>query len=153
MRGRFRRSFYGEEVGAFHYQRGEQSRSSFSLTAAGVTALYGVGIYSDEAIERGLEYLRRNLDQQNYDWGRRQRGHYFFWYGHYYAVQAMYTAGNAGDADYWQPYFENVRAELLGMQDAYGAWPNSVGPGEAFSTAMAVLILEIPYRFLPIFQR
>jgi hypothetical protein len=134
-------------------QRGEQSRSSFSLAAAGVTALYGVGIYSDEAIERGLEYLRRTLDQQNYDWGRRARGHYFFWYGHYYAVQAMYTAGTAGDMDYWRPYFENVRAELLGMQDAQGAWPNSVGPGPAFSTAMAVLILEIPYRFLPIFQR
>ena len=34
-----------------------------------------------------------------------------------------------------------------------GAWPNQIGPGEAFGTAMAVLILEIPYRFLPIFQR
>ena len=153
VRGRFRRNFYGEEIGAFHYQKGEQSRSSFALTAAGVTALYGVGIYSDEAIERGLEYLRKNLDQNNYDYGRRARGHYFFWYGHYYAVQAMYTAGNAGDMDYWRPYFETVRAELLGMQDSRGSWPNGVGPGEAFSTAMAVLILEIPYRFLPIFQR
>jgi squalene cyclase len=152
-RSRFRQTFYGEEVGAFHYQKGEQSRSSFALTAAGVTALYGVGIYSDEAIERGLEYLRRNLDDQNYRWGRRERGHYFYWYGHYYAVQAMYTAGNAGEADYWRPYFESVRAELLEMQASDGSWPNRTGPGEAFSTAMAVLILEIPYRFLPIFQR
>jgi hypothetical protein len=39
------------------------------------------------------------------------------------------------------------------MQEPPGAWPTRVGPGPAFGTAMAVLILEIPYRFLPIFQR
>ena len=151
--GRFRRNVFGDEVGAFRYQKGGGSRSSFALTSAGVTALHGVGIYSDDAIQQGLDYLRRNLDEFNYTWGRRGGGHYFFWYGHYYAVQAMYTAGNAGHTNYWEPYFETVRAELLALQDPNGSWPNRTGPGRAFGTAMAVLILEIPYRFLPIFQR
>ena len=61
----------------------------------------------------------------------------------------MYTAGSP----YWEPYFENLRGVLLRMQSRDGSWPNSVGPGPAFGTAVAVLILEIPYRFLPIFQR
>jgi hypothetical protein len=152
-RSGFRSSFYGDEVGAFRYQKGDGSRSSFALTAAGVTALHGVGIYSDEAIRQGLDYLRRNLDDHNYRWGRREDGHYFFWYGHYYAVQAMYTAGNTGNTNYWEPYFENVRAELLAMQHDDGSWPNKTGPGPTFGTSMAVLILEIPYRYLPIFQR
>jgi hypothetical protein len=140
---------YKNEVGSFHYQKQDGSRSSFPLTAAGVTALYGAGIYSDEAIDDGINYLRRNLNNFNSQRGARSGGHYFFWYGHYYGVQAMYTAG----ADAWEQYFTIVREELLAMQEPSGAWPNRVGPGPAFGTAMAVLILEIPYRFLPIFQR
>ena len=137
------------EVGAFRYQKGSSSRSSFPLTAAGVTALNGLGIYSNEAIAEGLDYLQRNFDSFNYQYGRHYGGHYFYWYGHYYGVQAMYTAGN----NYWEPYFERLREELLAMQNADGSWPNQVGPGPVLGTAMAVLMLEIPYRFLPIFQR
>jgi len=144
---------YADEIGAFHYQKGKGSRSSFPLTAAGVTALHGLGIYSDDSIRRGLDYLRRNLAQFNAQYGNKGDGHYFFWYGHYYGVQAMYTAGTAFQVNYWEPYFEEVRGELLGMQREDGSWPNDIGPGLSFGTAMAVLILEIPYRYLPIFQR
>jgi len=140
---------YKNEIGSFHYQRQDGSRSSFPLTAAGVTALYGAGVYSDDAIDDGIRYLRINLQNFNRQRGKRDGGHYFFWYGHYYGVQAMYTAG----ADAWESYFTVVRDELLSMQEPSGAWPNRTGPGKPFGTAMAVLILEIPYRFLPIFQR
>jgi hypothetical protein len=145
--------FYEDDVGAFNYQRNRGSRSSFPLTAAGVTALHGLGIYSDASIRRGLDYLRKNLTGFNQDYGRREGCHYFFWYGHYYGVQAMYTAGTAFQMNYWEPYFEEVRSEILALQQPDGSWPNDEGPGRAFGTAMAVLILEIPYRFLPIFQR
>ena len=137
------------EMGAFRYQKGSTSRSSFALTSAGVTALHGVGIYSNEMISEGLRYLQANLDDFNYRYGRHYEGHYFFWYGHYYGVQAMYTAGR----EFWKPYYERLRDELLAMQHPEGYFPNRVGPGRAFGTAMGVLMLEIPYRFLPIFQR
>jgi squalene cyclase len=135
------------ELGTFHYQKDVHSRSSFPLTAAGVTALHGLGIYSDDLIRKGLEYLGSNLGNFNSEYA--ERGHYYFWYGHYYAVQAMYTAGSP----YWEPYFEELRRVLLKHQNQDGSWPNQIGPGPAFGTAMGVLILEIPYRFLPIFQR
>jgi squalene cyclase len=149
--GGFGRSAFsgGAEVGTFHYQKDVYSRSSFPLTAAGVTALHGLGIYSDQAIERGIEFLNRELPRFNRTQGVRNDGHYFFWYGHYYGVQAMYTVGEP----YWQPYFEEVRELLLSMQNEDGSWPNRTGPGPAFGTALGVLILEIPFRFLPIFQR
>lgn len=140
---------YRNEPGSFRYQRDVHSRSSFSLTAAGVTALHGLGIYSDDAGRRGIEHLQASLHGFNSRYGVRQQGHYFFWYGHYYAVQAMYTMGSP----YWEPYFREVRQVLIDLQRPNGSWPNGTGPGEAFSTAVAVLILEIPYRFLPIFQR
>ena len=136
-------------VGSFKYQREGATRSSYSLTAAGVTALNGLGIYSDERIKEGLDYLRRYNDSFTAQYGRRERGHYFFWYGNYYGVQAMYMAGEP----YWTPYFTALRDELLQLQAKDGSFPNEVGPGTAFGTAMGVLILEIPYRFLPIFQR
>ncbi len=137
------------ELGSFHYQKNDGSRSSFPLTAAGVTALYGAGVYSDRSIDDGISYLRSRLAQFNNEYGRGAGGHYFFWYGHYYGVQAMYTAG----ADDWESYFATVRDEILRMQQDDGSWPNEVGPGPALGTAAAVLILEIPYRYLPIFQR
>jgi squalene cyclase len=135
-------------LGTFRYQRDQYSRTSFPLTAAGVTALHGLGIYSDELIHKGLEYLASEHARFNSRPDNR-RGHYFFWYGHYYAVQAMYTAG----APYWEPYFENLRNTLIDMQQPDGSWRNDIGPGPALGTAMAVLTLEIPYRLLPIFQR
>ncbi len=140
---------FQNEAGSFHYQKQDGSRSSFPITAAGVTALYGAGVYSDESIEDGIRYLRGQLADFQRRNGRRGSGHYFFWYGHYYGVQAMYTAGGDG----WLDYFTTVRDEILAMQNEDGSFPNGVGPGPAFGTAMGVLILEIPYRFLPIFQR
>ena len=50
-------------------------------------------------------------------------------------------------------YFTRLRELLIRYQRADGSWPNETGPGAAFSTAMACLILEIPYDFLPIFHR
>ena len=137
------------DPGTFYYIRGRESRSSFPLTAAGVTALNGLGIYSDEAIKNGLDYLSRMHRGFNRRYGIGDNGHYFFWYGHYYGVQAMYTAGSP----YWETYFVELRETLLELQNEDGSFPNSTGPGEAFGTAVGCLILEIPYRFLPIFQR
>jgi hypothetical protein len=142
-----RRGRGGSGPGTFRYKMDDDSRTTFALTAAGVTALNGLGIYSDELIKKGLDYLQG--EQSRFDRSHADKGHYFFWYGHYYAVQAMYTAG----APYWEPYYESLRSVLLRNQRADGSWPNECGPGTAYGTASAVLILEIPYRFLPIFQR
>ena len=149
-----RASNYGNEIGSFHYQKQDvHSRSSFPLTAAGVTALYGIGIYSDESDSAsGLDYLkRRTWTSFNRDWGSASRAP-----GTTSSGTATTTpcrpctrpAARSGSAT-----SDELRDVLLSMQRADGSWPNSVGPGEAFGTAMAVLMLEIPYRFLPIFQR
>jgi hypothetical protein len=145
------RSVYGfpgsylDEGGAFRYQLKGQSRATFPLTAAGVTTLFAAGIYDDEIIRRALEYMTTRMPE----FDNRYRHHYFFYYGHYYAVQAFYIAG--GNA--WTVYFTRIRRELLERQLTSGAWPCSDGPGEAFGTAVATLILQIPYQYLPIFQR
>ena len=44
-----------------------------------------------------------------------------------------------------------VSQSLLAKQRDNGSW--SIQEGEVYSTGMAILILGVPYRFLPIYQR
>ena len=135
-----------EEGGAFRYQLTPGSRATFPLTAAGVTTLYAAGAYDDELIRPALDYM----DGQMAAFNELYRGHYFFYYGHYYAVQAYYITGGSR----WNGYFQRMRdTVLLPMQEPDGSWPCYVGPGRAFGTAVATLILQIPFQYLPIFQR
>ncbi|HPF15865.1 MAG TPA: prenyltransferase, partial [Planctomycetota bacterium] len=106
-----------------------------------------LGVYSSELIDHGVDFLENQVDFFNSRYGT--QGHYYFWYGHYYGVQAMHTVG--GHA--WHRYFLPLREFLIHRQEADGSWPNREGPGEAFSTAIGCLILQIPYGYLPIFQR
>lgn len=131
--------------GGFKYQllTMRDTRVSFALTAAGVTALYGTGVYQDAALQRGLNYLMNPPPGDAHP----PCNHYFYYYGHYYAVQAMYMAGTP----YWEQWFPRIRNELVRIQNPDGSWQDNTG--KLYPTAIATIILEIPYRYLPIFQR
>ncbi len=136
---------YGDDGGSFRYQNREHTRATFPLTAAGVTTLYAAGEYDSPIIRDALDYMDRQVVSFSNDW----QDHYFFYYGHYYAVQAYYITGDPK----WTKYFRMIKGKLLERQRRDGSWPCRVGPGEAFSTAVATLILQIPMQYLPIFQR
>lgn len=125
--------------GGFRYMLG-QGGSAFARSAAGVAALQYAGIYTGEEIERGLEYLKRFIPPKD-----QTVGHYF--YGHYYAAQAMFLAGDA----YWAEWFPAIRDELLERQAPEGFWRGQAG--NEYGTAMALIILQMPNRLLPIFQK
>jgi len=74
-----------------------------------------------------------------------RESHYF--YGHYYAVQAMWHAGG----DYWRRWFPAIREELISRQRPDGSWMDSIC--QEYGTAMACIILQVPNNYLPIFQR
>ena len=73
-------------------------------------------------------------------------GHFF--YGHYYAVQAMYLAGG----QWWAAWWPAVREELISRQRDDGTWDDPAN-GSAYGTASALIILQMPKRYLPIFQK
>ncbi len=128
--------------GGFKYQL-SSGRSAPPRSAAGVASLYYAGIYEDEALQSGLDYLTNTFlpgtDGVN-------QAHYF--YGHYYAVQAMYLAGGEDWARWWPA----IRDELLASQEADGRWSERQA-GDTYGTAMALIILQMPKRYLPIFQK
>ncbi len=136
---------YGDFGGSFRYQNREPTRATFPLTAAGVTTLYAAGEYDSPIIRDALDWMDRELVRFSND----NVGHYFFFYGHYYAVQAYYVTGDPK----WTSYFKKTKALLLETQERDGRWRCHTGPGDAFGTAVASLVLQIPLQYLPIFQR
>ncbi len=125
--------------GGFRYML-SSGGSAFARSAAGVAALQYAGIYGGEEIDRGLHYVRRFRPPNE-----QTVGHYF--YGHYYAAQAMFLAGDR----YWQDWWPAVRDELLSKQTPEGSWRGQAG--QEYGTAMALIILQMPNRLLPIFQK
>lgn len=128
--------------GGFRYQL-EMGTSGWPRSAAGIATMYYAGIYDDPAIDRGLDYLRATALPGT---RRPRRAHYF--YGHYYAVQAMYLAGG----DDWGAWWLAIRDEMLDAQEGSGAWEDRA-VGSAYGTAMALIVLQMPKRYLPIFQK
>lgn len=130
-----------EPDGGFSYMLSNRG-SMFPRSAAGVVALYSSGVYEGPEIEKGLAYLDRYLPNPAVV-GR--ESHYF--YGQYYASQAMWHAGG----DRWRRWYPAIRESLVRTQRADGAWVDSVGP--EYATAMSCIILQIPNNAIPIFQR
>ena len=71
----------------------------------------------------------------------------YYFYGHYYAVQAMWLAGG----DYWAKWFPAIRDQLVALQQPTGEWVDSYS--NEYATSMACIILQVPNHYLPIFQR
>lgn len=129
--------------GGFRYMM-PGGASAWPRTAAGVASLFYAGIYQDDSIDRGLDYLERHATPDGS--GPTLQAHYF--YGHYYAVQAMYLAGGKR----WGHWWPLIRNELIEKQADHGGWVDYQA-GQAYSTAMALIILQVPKRYLPIFQK
>lgn len=136
-----------KEDGAFIYSlsQGDRSRYSFELTAAAISTLDAAGKYTGDVHSRGVEYMRRVLDKH-----RRKplnASPNYPLYGGLYVAQAFHQLG--GDA--WEDWARPAMEQLLAEQQADGSWKSRFG--NAYATAMALLILEVPRGYLPIFER
>jgi hypothetical protein len=137
------------DTGGFKYMpSGRVGGAGFARTAAGVAALYSAGIYEGPEIDRALQYMRtyRSGAGQQHIWLGRGPDLYYF-YGHYYAVQVMWTKGGT----YWAEWYPAIREELIGRQRQDGCWQDSIC--NHYGTAMACIILQVPNNYLPILQK
>ena len=127
--------------GGFRYMS-VPGESAFARSAAALVALFSAGIYEGEEIDRGINYLLRFVPEPGVI---RQEPYYY--YGHYYCVQAMWQKGGAA----WHRYFPAIRDDLVARQQPDGSWSDPISP--ELGTAMALLVLQLPYQYLPIFER
>ena len=140
------KSATSQNTGGFNYiPTGAAKNDSIACTGGGAYAAQLAGVRDSEMVNSAIRYLKERLPgiiNNNF-------GHYY--YGHYYAIQAMVQAGDAHYAK-WYPL---IRDALIRKQNAQGAW---VGAGEVtklvgYETPVAIIILATPHRYIPIYQR
>jgi hypothetical protein len=136
-------------AGGFGYTGPSQGPQT---TAAGVLSLQLLGKYDDSSIPKALDYLVQIPVQWD------ASGPSYFYYFHYYAIQALYQAGGK----HWDGWHPRIRELLLAMQNADGSWDvppgtreteNIIGGDKIYWTAMGSLVLDIYMHFLPAYQR
>ncbi|HOD84285.1 MAG: Prenyltransferase and squalene oxidase repeat protein [Planctomycetes bacterium ADurb.Bin126] len=136
--------------GGICYSASSRGQSRPAISAAAIACFYAAGVYDRttggkggeaEMVEKLVQYVQQNVrvDNQNY-------GHYF--YTHFYMAQAMYQRGGKD----WAQYYPQIRDRLLTMQAPDGSW-NGDGVGTTYGTAIATIILQLPYGYLPICQK
>ncbi len=129
--------------GGFMYMAIAGGDSLFPRSAAGVVAIQSAGVYKGPEIEKGIEYLLQHTPQPGVS---RHEAYYF--YGHYYAVLAMWHVGG----EPWNRWYPAIRDELVGRQHEDGSWPTT-SINREYATAMALIALQVPNNMLPIIQR
>jgi len=113
-----------------------------AITAAGVAVLYNAGVYDDEPfVDKAVQYCKRSM-QITSD----STGHHY--YAHLYWSQALYQRGG----DDWADYYAKASTWLLKQQRKDGSWEGD-GVGTVYGTAIALLMLQLPYSLVPILQR
>src|SRR6516165_3421108 len=103
--------------GGFRYMLQGGASSEFPRSAAGIVALQSAGEYDSKEVRDGIAYLRHYFSY-GLRMGRRNN-HYF--YGQYYAAQAMWIQG--GEA--WAEWYPAIREELLHRQLSSGSWTDN----------------------------
>lgn len=147
----------GKLTGAFKYSLVD-NQTSFALTAAAVSTLHMCGQYDSNLVRLGLSHMDRELDDHL------TQGD-FYYYGVLYASQAYFQVAGRP----WRKNFPRIRNSILknaiqpGERDEdYASHIGAFKPhipsqeldyGVVYATAMATLTLQIPYRFLPVFQK
>jgi prenyltransferase/squalene oxidase-like repeat protein len=114
------------------------------ITAAAVACWFNAGLYESPLARNALKFCKRNIAVGQATAG--VWGHWF--YAHLYLAQVMYLAGE----DEWKNYYPRIRDHLLATQGEDGSWEGD-SVGRVYGTAIALLILQLPYNNLPIMQR
>ena len=136
--------------GGICYSARSRGSSRPAISAAAIACFYAAGVYDRstggkgseaEMVEKLVNYVRGavRVNQHSY-------GHYF--YTHFYLAQAYYQRGGKD----WKSYYPQIRDRLLSIQSPNGAW-NGDNVGTTYGTAMATIILQLPYGYLPICQK
>lgn len=128
--------------GGIRYSLRQPSGASRApITAAAVCCWFNAGAYNSPRAKKALQYCKETLKPD----ARSRTGHDY--YAHLYLAQALYISS---DSD-WDTYFQKRRDFLLAQQQSDGSWWGD-GVGDVYGTALALIILQLPYNQLPIMQ-
>jgi hypothetical protein len=134
-------NMYGD--GGFGYGGPGQGSAT---TAVGILCEQFLGHGDDKRLKKALDYYAH----QKVNWATPAIGNAL--YAWYYATQAMFQAGGS----HWTYWNHEIRDTLVKAQASDGHWDDPgksiAGAEPVFSTTLCCLMLEVYYRYLPIYQ-
>jgi squalene cyclase len=116
-----------------------------SLGGAAIVALSNAGNLNHVLIPPARDRIA--YDYRRYDVEDLKMRRYFV-YGAFHASLAMYTFGD----ELWVPFYKKTAAVLRTLQDKDGSWSDDHG-NTTYTTAMALMIFQAPYGYLPLYER
>ncbi|MEM7393280.1 MAG: hypothetical protein AAF492_13130, partial [Verrucomicrobiota bacterium] len=114
-----------------------------AVSTAAVACLYNAGEYDSIMAESCLKHVYGQFRNSRGAWSG---GHGY--YTHLYGAQAFYIASD----DHWDDYFPKARDHFMKQQSTDGSWTGD-GIGKTYGTSIALIVLQLPFKFLPIYQR
>jgi len=120
-------------------------RASPSLGGTGVIALCNHGKVDHPLIARARDRIAYDYRRHTVDDLKARR---YFVYGAFYASLATYMCGD----DYWIPWFKKAVEVFAAVQRKDGEfWDQH--DNVIYPTAMAAIVLQAPFGYLPIYER
>jgi squalene cyclase len=120
--------------------KGGDSRAA--ITAAALAALYNAGDYSSKYVPPMWEYCKKRM----HDVGSKDMESWWH-YSYLYYSQVVYRQG----PEVWDPFRDQMVKRLLRKQQDDGSWNSEIG--FVYGTSISLIILQLDFGYLPIFQR
>jgi hypothetical protein len=109
-----------------------------------VVTLWSAGEYDSPLLRQIMDYVNRNI-QHDFQYGEHAE------YVEYYLAQAKWLMGGS----YWDEYYSQASRNLARIQKPDGSWQGSDSDqyGSNFATAVVLIVLQLPYNRLPVYER
>jgi hypothetical protein len=130
--------------GGISYSSKQMGTSRPAITAAALAALYNAGDYSGEHVPKMMASARKALHDELTDNGA-AFGHWHYTYLYY--SQVVYRQGD----EEWLPFRDRLYRRIVSDQKADGHWDGQISP--IYITACCLIMLQLDYGLLPIYQR
>ena len=104
----------------------------------------GLGIVLPRGVQLGLEYMQKKDPIMNF-----VSLEPYPQYARFYAAQAYYQYS---DLTIWKRWYPRLVSQCRDQQYPDGSFSNAYY-GSVYATAMITLTLQVPFGYLPIFQR
>ena len=115
-----------------------------AITAAALAALYNAGDYDSKYVPKMWKYAKQNLHTMTNE--KMLFGHWHYTYLYY--SQVVYRQG----PDTWNPFRNKISQRIAKLQRRDGRWKET-NVNDVYGTAINLIILQMDFGFLPIFQR
>jgi len=122
--------------------------TAYAMTAVGALSQFFLGNGKDKRIEGALDYLA----EAKVDWEKATGSSMFTLYGWYYAALSIFQ----GQGSQWVSWNRQFQKEIVDNQQEDGHWDSpseretEIGP--VYCTTLCTLMLEVYYRYLPMYQ-